>query len=74
MAKKTKLPPPENGDRVRLRGRGGEGWLMHINERKWAFVWWDYFNEVMGFDYWKGPWRKEGPRIVHLDELERIAA
>lgn len=78
MAKKQRPPPCEAGDYVHLRGRRPTGYLMHVNERGWAFVWWDCWNDIPGFDYHAGPWYDpaepkllpDACQIVHINELE----
>lgn len=56
----AKAPPniPQPGDRVRLRGRPPKGYLRHVDERQWSWVWWDVENSA--------------PKITHLYELERV--
>lgn len=53
-----KKPLPEIGDKVKLRGREPVGTLKSINDRSWAKVEWEA--------------GKEGPRFVHLQELEKL--
>jgi uncharacterized protein YodC (DUF2158 family) len=49
--------PPAVGDNVLLRGRGQEGILTGVTDGGWAYV-----------DWYKG----HGPKIVSIDELEKI--
>lgn len=51
--------PPVVGECVRLRGRGQEGILMGVTDEGWAYV-----------DWYKGA----GPKIVGIEELEKISA
>lgn len=47
------------GDRVKLRGRNPVGYIQQINSNSWCKVDWDIC--------------AIGPKIVHLNELERSA-
>lgn len=58
MAKRPK-EQPEPGDRVKLKGRDARGWLRHTHlDVLWCLVNWDE--------------DARGPKIVHLNELEKI--
>jgi hypothetical protein len=55
---KQQWQKPKEGDRAQLRGREASGQLARITEMKWCRVMWD-----------KGC---DGPRLVHLQELEKV--
>ncbi len=60
MGKKLKKAPIELGDHVRLIGRAPTGKLVQFGVgTKWCVVNWDA--------------GVRGPKIVHIDELERTA-
>ena len=81
MSKKQsnkKAPPnlPELGDRVKLRGRDAEGYLIWVNDfeikKRWACVWWDDFNmRSADWDWNKGPWAPNF-KICGYVEIEKI--
>ena len=68
LAKKDKKSSLlEIGNRVRLRGREVEGYLIWMNDleikKRWAMVWWDGM---------EGAFDKDHPKYCGYVELEKV--
>lgn len=59
MAKRAHLPKPNVGDMAKLRGRDPVGRIVQQDYNGWCLMDWT-------------PDMPVGPKIVHIDELERL--
>lgn len=66
MAKAPPNVPTAVGDRVKMRGKGGDGIVLQITPKDWVEIEWQP-------NIASGRWTVQ-PRICHLFELEKISA